>query len=295
MTSEIIVLASDHNGVELKKHLHTHIKILGYTPIDLGPYDTTKKVDYTDYAFQLGKIINEGDVKKGILICGTGVGMSIAANRFANVRAALVHNLETAPKCREHNDSNVLCLGAWNTTPQIAEKILETWLNTCFGEGRHVPRVEKISEHKQETIVFTNGIFDVLHTGHIELLNFAKSLGDKLIVAINSDRAVKELKGENRPINNQEDRKKVIGSIGGVDQVIIFDDIETMNIINQIKPHVVVKGGEWTAEEVRKRDKIPDEISVRIFPLMREYSSANILTKIKENENGKNFSSCSCE
>lgn len=291
---ESILLASDHNGVELKKHLYQHLKSLGYLPIDLGPFDTNKKVDYTDYAFQLARIIHNGDVKKGILICGTGVGMSIAANRFSNVRAALVHNLETAPKCREHNDSNVLCLGAWNTTPQIAGQILENWLNTDFLEGRHVPRIEKMSEHKPETIVFTNGIFDVLHTGHIELLRFAKSLGDKLIVAINSDNAVKQLKGSDRPLNNQEDRKRIIESIGGVDQVIIFDNIETFDIINQVKPNIVVKGGEFSAEEIRKRDKIPDDIAIKIFPLVKDYSTADLILKIKETENGKNITSCSC-
>ena len=279
-----IILASDHNGVELKNYLCNFLKQKGYSPIDLGPFNSDKKVDYTDYAYQLAQIIHNGDVSKGILICGTGVGMSITANRFENVRAALIHNLESASKSREHNDSNVLCLGAWLTPPRRAEEIVESWLNTSFGEGRHVRRVEKISYHKPQTVVFTNGIFDVLHTGHIELLKFAKSLGDKLVVAINHDSSVKQLKGPDRPINNHDDRKKVLESIREVDQVIIFNDTETFSLIREISPDIVVKGGEWTAEEVRKRDKIPDETAIRIFPLIQNYSTTELLRKIKQKQ-----------
>ncbi len=277
-----IVLASDHNGVGLKSHLYNYLKQKGYFPIDLGPFTSEKKVDYTDYAYQLGQIIHNGDVPKGVLICGTGVGMSMTANRFPNVRAALIHNLEAASKSREHNDANVLCLGAWITAPKIAEEILDAWLNTSFGEGRHVMRVEKISYHKPQTVVFTNGVFDVLHTGHIELLRFAKSLGDRLVVAINSDNAVRKLKGPDRPINSEQDRKQVLESLEMVDQVIIFDDVETVSLLQEIRPNILVKGGEWTAAEVRQRDKVPDDIAVKIFPIVKGYSTTETVKKIKE-------------
>jgi ribose 5-phosphate isomerase B len=279
-----IILAADHNGVELKKYLYSFLSERGFRCIDLGPYTNKKSVDYTDYAYQLGQIIHNGDVSKGILICGTGVGMSIASNRFENVRAALVHNLTTAPKCREHNNSNILCLGSWITPPKAAEEICDAWLNTSFGEGRHNKRVEKISHHKPNTVVFTNGVFDIIHPGHIELLEFAGSLGDKLIVAINSDRSVKELKGSSRPVVCELDRKKILESIKEVDEVIIFDDEESSNIFQQIEPDIIVKGGEWTAEEVRKRDNIPDDIQIKIFPLVSDYSTTEILKKIKINE-----------
>ena len=282
-----IVLASDHNGVDLKKHLHSYLTENGYQCIDLGPYTNENSVDYTDYAFQLGQIIHNGDVTRGILICGTGVGMSIAANRFENVRAALVHNLTTAPKCREHNNSNVLCLGSWLTPFKAAEEICSTWLDTAFGEGRHVKRVEKISHHKPNTVVFANGVFDILHTGHIDLLKFAKSLGDKLVVAINSDRSVRELKGESRPVVKELDRKKILESIKEVDEVVIFDDKESIEICKQINPDIVVKGGEWTADEVRVRDNIPDDIEVKIYPLVKDYSTTEILKKIKTSETWK--------
>jgi rfaE bifunctional protein nucleotidyltransferase chain/domain len=137
---------------------------------------------------------------------------------------------------------------------------------------------------KQKKVVFTNGVFDILHVGHIELLKYAKSLGGKLVVGINSDRTTKILKGKERPINNEEGRKKVLESIRYVDRVVIFDDTQTINIIDEIKPDIVVKGGEWTAEEVRKRDKIPGDIEVKICPLVKDYSTTNTIKKIKEAE-----------
>jgi len=284
MEDKTIVLASDHNGVELKAHLYNFLKQKGFSPIDLGPFTSEKKADYTNYAYQLGKIIHNQDVSKGILICGTGVGMSIAANRFEGVRAALIHNLESAAKSREHNDANVLCLGAWVTAPKTAEEILDSWISAKFGEGRHVQRVENLSSHKPKSVVFTNGVFDVLHTGHIELLSWAKSLGDKLVVGLNSDNSVKQLKGPDRPINNQEDRKRVLESLGCVDQVIIFDELEPNNLRDEIKPNILVKGGEWTAEEVRKRDNVPSETAIKIFPFVDGYSTTNLLKKIKQQE-----------
>ncbi|VVC02166.1 FAD synthase [uncultured archaeon] len=275
------MLGSDHNGVALKAQIKEHLKSKGHQCVDIGPYDAEKKVDYVDYANQVGQIVSQGDAGKGILICGTGVGMCIVANKFPKIRAALVHNLESSVLSREHNDSNVLCLGAWIADAETSLKFVDNWLNEPFGEGRHVKRIEKIAPHNKENIVFANGIFDVLHTGHIELLRFAKSLGGKLIVGINSDRATRALKGPDRPINNENDRKKVLESIGFVDEVVVFDDTEIAGIIGEVRPNIVVKGGEWTAEEVRKRDRIPEEIEIKIYPLVSDYSTTNVLKKIK--------------
>ena len=280
-----IVLASDHNGVALKEKIKNYLKNNNHLVVDLGPYETENKVDYVDYASQLAEIVSRKDVDKGILICGTGVGMSIAANRFDNVRAALVHNEFTAPKCREHNNANVLCLGSWITDEEQSLKILDTWLTTDFGEGRHVKRVEKLDKSKkQNKIVFTNGVFDILHTGHIQLLKFAKSLGDKLIVGINSDKSVRSIKGDSRPINNQVDRKKILESLTFVDQVVIFDELESKNLLKSMNPNILVKGGEWTKEQVRQRDQVPDEIDVKIFPFVKDYSTTSTIKKIKEIE-----------
>ena len=277
-----IGISSDHNGVDLKKKVKLHLKENGFNIIDIGPFGTAK-VDYVDYANQLSQIISNGDLNKGILICGTGVGMSIAANRFSNIRAALVHNTATAPKCREHNDSNMLCLGAWTTSEKENFEIINLWLNTEFGHGRHVKRVEKLASSKK-TIVFTNGVFDILHTGHIELLQFAKHLGDKLIVAVNSDESVKEIKGPNRPINNEYDRKRILENLSCVDEVIIFNDLNCSSLMSSIKPSILVKGGEWTPDEVRRRDNIASEIEIKIYPLVQNYSTTSVIKKIREVE-----------
>jgi ribose 5-phosphate isomerase B len=276
---ELILLASDHNGVGLKNEIKEVLMFNGFAVLDLGPFDSDTKVDYVDYANQLSNIISNADADKGILVCGTGVGMSIAANRHEQIRAALVHNQFTAPKCREHNDANVLCLGSWITPMEQTEQILSEWLQTDFGEGRHIKRVEKLSK-KSNGIVFTNGVFDILHTGHIELLNFAKGLGDKLVVGINSDSSVKAIKGENRPINNQEDRKRILESLVAVDEVVIFDDITANSLREKISPDILVKGGEWTKEQVRKRDKVSEGIKIKIYPFVKNYSTTGLIKKI---------------
>jgi len=278
---KVIGLASDHNGVDLKEGMRIYLKGLGYTTIDIGPYNTDRKVDYVDYANQLSQMITNKDLECGILICGTGVGMSIAANRFQSIRAALVHNVLTAPKCREHNNSNVLCLGNWSTSEKENYEILDLWLETNFGEGRHVKRIEKLSKEKKK-VVFANGVFDILHSGHIELLSFAKSLGEKLIVAINSDESVKRLKGPNRPINSQEDRKKILESLYFVDEVVIFDSDEPKSLVDAIKPSVLVKGGEWTADQVRLRDQVSQDIEIKIYPYVEQYSTTSVIKKIHE-------------
>ncbi|MSU54255.1 MAG: RpiB/LacA/LacB family sugar-phosphate isomerase [Candidatus Staskawiczbacteria bacterium] len=278
---KIVILGADHNGVDLKSIVKEHLSKQGYFCVDIGPHDGQVKVDYVDYAAQLGKIIENNEAGFGILMCGTGVGMSMVANKFSNARAALVHNLETAPKSREHNNANILCLGAWINSPEMNLEIIDAWFGQKFGEGRHVPRVEKFpGANTGKKVVFTNGVFDILHPGHFKVLKFAKSLGDKLIVGINSDRAVKILKGETRPINSQDIRKSALEALDFVDEVVIFDDVKTQDIIAQINPNVVVKGGEWTAEEVRRRDNIPAHIEVKVCPVLEGFSTTNLINKI---------------
>jgi ribose 5-phosphate isomerase B len=284
MTNEkkMIALGADHNGVRTKAFIKPRLQKEGYRCIDLGPYEEKPSVDYVDYAKQLGHIVNEGDVDWGILICGTGVGMSIVANKLPGVRAALVHNMECAAKSREHNDANVLCLGAWINSDEQNMEIVNAWLSQKFGESRHVRRVEKISPDPTRKLVFANGVFDVLHSGHIELLKFAKSLGDYLIVGLNSDRSVKAIKGPSRPINSEADRKAVLESLRYVDEVIVFDEEKATSLIRALNPSLVVKGGEWTAEDVRQRDDIPEHIGVKVCPLLPGYSSTNIIEHLKE-------------
>jgi len=173
-----------------------------------------------------------------------------------------------------------ICLGAWINEFDVSQEILDMWLGEPYGEGRHEKRIVKLHPKPQNKVVFTNGVFDILHKGHIELFKFSKQLGDKLIVAINDDVSVRKLKGASRPINSQIDRKKVLDSVRDIDEVIIFDG-DLLKIREQINPHVVVKGGEWTSEEVRKRDKIPSNTEIKIFPFLENYSTTGILKKAK--------------
>ena len=135
-----------------------------------------------------------------------------------------------------------------------------------------------MKESDNEKVVFTNGIFDLLHPGHIKLLEFAKSLGDRLVVGLNSDRVTKILKGNDRPIQNENFRKIAIESLNFVDEVVIFDDVRTTNIVRNIKPHVVVKGSEYTTQEVRQTDIIPDTVEIVTCPIVTDSNGDKIST-----------------
>jgi len=281
MKDKLVVLASDHNGVEFKSILCKSLLDWGYQPIDLGPYDSTASVDYTDYAYQVAQIVSRETVNKGILICGTGVGMSIVANRVSGSRASLVHNSITAEKTREHNNSNILCLGAWINDKHKNLEIVKKWLKAEYGEGRHNKRIVKIDP--VPGLVIANGVFDVLHKGHLDLINFASNCGNKLIIAIDSDDRVKQLKGPDRPINSQSFRREMLLSMKNVDEVVIFNsEDELRNIIKSLVPEILVKGGEWTAEEVRKRDKVPKEVKIMTLPLTSGFSTTEQLKRIRE-------------
>jgi len=137
-----ILIAGDHAGVELKAYLIANLKPLDF--VDLGPA-TSQSVDYPDYAEKVASSISKNPKQFGILICGSGVGMCIAANRHPHVRAALAWNSEIAKLSREHNDANILCLPARFISPEEAVAITRTWLETSFsGESRHVNRVNKL-------------------------------------------------------------------------------------------------------------------------------------------------------
>jgi ribose 5-phosphate isomerase B len=140
---EDILIAADHAGFELKKKLEAELKKLGFAVRDLGT-DSAESTDYPDYAHPLAKEVSEGRAKQGVLICGTGLGMSYVANRYPNVRAAVTWSPEVAELARSHNDANVLVLPARFLTDDDALKILRTWLSTSFEGGRHERRVVKI-------------------------------------------------------------------------------------------------------------------------------------------------------
>lgn len=139
-----LVIASDHAGFELKEVLRLELEAMGVPLEDLGVFDTGA-VDYPDIADKLAAVISQDPDRRGLLICGTGIGVSIAANRHKHVRAALCHSAETATMAREHNDSNVLVLGGRVLDPDIAKDCLRAFLDTAFGGGRHSARVAKLS------------------------------------------------------------------------------------------------------------------------------------------------------
>lgn len=143
--SRSIALGADHGGYPLKETLKTHLSSLGYEVIDCGT-NSAEAVDYPDFAYAVARLVSEGRVWRGIVIDGAGIGSAMAANKVPGVRAALCYDHATAVNSREHNDANVLTLGAGLIGPSLAKQIAETWLKTEFGGGRHARRVDKIVE-----------------------------------------------------------------------------------------------------------------------------------------------------
>lgn len=138
-------------------------------------------------------------------------------------------------------------------------------------------------------VVFTNGCFDILHPGHIDLLERAKSLGSKLIVGINSDESVRAIKGTDRPFLNQEERRSILLGLKSVDEVVVFDELTPENIIKEIKPDILVKGGDWAENEIIGADFVKQNGgSVYSLPLKDGFSSSNIIEKIKSADEKSN-------
>jgi ribose 5-phosphate isomerase B len=146
---ETIILGSDHAGFDLKEKVKKALDRLGVPHEDVGS-QSRESVDYPDYAHRVAEAVETGRHTRGIVVCGTGIGVSMAANRHAGVRAAVAYDLETARLSREHNDANVLALGGRSLDHALAERILEVWLKTPFAGGRHARRVEKIELPKTQ-------------------------------------------------------------------------------------------------------------------------------------------------
>lgn len=138
-----ISIASDHAGFEQKQQLAEYLKGKGYEVIDRGPANDDR-VDYPDFAVLVGKDVQDGTAERGVLVCGTGIGMSIAANKMKGIRAANVVRADFAALCREHNDANVITLSGRFVTKEENEAILDAFLTTEFAGGRHAGRVAKV-------------------------------------------------------------------------------------------------------------------------------------------------------
>jgi ribose 5-phosphate isomerase B len=140
-----IAVGSDHRGYELKRRIVNLLQQMGHEVLDVGPQGP-ESVDYPDYAFQVARAVSTGQVERGILACGTGIGMCIAANKVHGVRAAPCHDSVTAEMSRRHNNANVLCLSADLLGDELIDRMLRIWLDTEFEGGRHARRVDKISQ-----------------------------------------------------------------------------------------------------------------------------------------------------
>ena len=138
-----IAMGSDHGGIHLKNQLKAHLEEKGYEIMDCGTY-TEDSCDYPDFAEKVGKEVVAGNVVKGILVCGTGIGISMAANKCKGIRAALVADVFSAKMAAEHNNASVICMGERTTGVGLAEMMVDTFLNTPFAGGRHQRRIDKI-------------------------------------------------------------------------------------------------------------------------------------------------------
>jgi ribose 5-phosphate isomerase B len=145
-----IAIGSDHRGYEPKGQLAAMLRELGHHVIDVGTY-TAESCDYPDFAAAVGRHVAGGQAERGLLICGTAIGMCIAANKIPGVRAGVCNDEFTAEMSRRHNDLNVLCLSEGMPAGQDIERLLQVWLNTEFEGGRHARRVEKIKQLERES------------------------------------------------------------------------------------------------------------------------------------------------
>lgn len=153
----MIAIGSDHGGVELKNYLVGFLRSRGVEVRDFGTQGR-ESVDYPDFGREVSLRVAQGEAERGILICTTGIGMSIAANKFPGIRAALVVDLDSARTSREHNDANILVLSGAKTKKPVAQEIVETWLETPFAGGRHQRRVEKITQIEQDLGIRINNV-----------------------------------------------------------------------------------------------------------------------------------------
>ena len=142
-------VGSDHAGFALKERLKARLKAQGQEVVDYGT-NSEASVDYPDYGFAVAEAVARGEAERGLLVCGTGLGMSYSANKVEGIRAALCTSPEMAEMSRRHNDANILVLGGRTTPPEAADRILDTWIGSEFDGGRHVGRVQKILDYEKK-------------------------------------------------------------------------------------------------------------------------------------------------
>jgi ribose 5-phosphate isomerase B len=163
-----IAVGSDHAGFDLKAGLARHLAEAGHKVCDLGTDSATVSVDYPIYGIAVARAVAEGRAVRGVCVCGTGIGISISANKVRGVRAALVHDARGAALARLHGDANVICLGGRTTAMAEAIDLVDTFISTAFEGGRHARRVAEISEYEMGTgVIEANGNRDAMPNGNV--------------------------------------------------------------------------------------------------------------------------------
>jgi RpiB/LacA/LacB family sugar-phosphate isomerase len=147
-----VAIGSDHAGYELKEYVRYILKLRDYECMDVGT-DTEASVDYPDFGLKVAGLVSSGEAEKGVLVCGTGVGMSVVANKVKGIRAVLAQDLYTAMQSRRHLDANILVLGGRVIGKGLAEEIVKVWFDTPFEGGRHSKRIDKISEWEDKHLL----------------------------------------------------------------------------------------------------------------------------------------------
>lgn len=271
-----ILIASDHNGNKERDYLIDILKYNGYNVVDFGPRTdelrwSSIKVDYVDFAEQVGYAVSRSN-NRGILICGTGLGMAISANKFYGVKASRCVDVEDAQKTREHNDSNILVLGAWKNTKKELKEITLTWLSEDYGKGRHEKRVARLEKFNRDKIALVPGIFELIHGGHLELFKFA-SLYGKVIVSLASDKIGEQIKKRKLKVDYKK-RKFVLNNIVSVDEVVEQHNLTPENLLKELKPDFYVKGvipeyGQvlYPKNEkiIREKDNVPKNVEIKMI------------------------------
>lgn len=143
-SGKVVAVGSDHGGHAMKALIIAYLAELGYQPLDMGTHDSGTAVDYPDFALAVAQSVRDGIAWRGIVVDGAGIGSCMAANKVPGVRAAMCYDYATAVNSREHNDANVLTLGAGLIGNNLCKQIVKTWLETAFGGGRHQKRIDKI-------------------------------------------------------------------------------------------------------------------------------------------------------
>jgi ribose 5-phosphate isomerase B len=152
-----VAFGSDHGGFTLKEALKSEVASLGHEVDDLGTFDATTSVDYPDFGAAVGRAVTSGQADLGICTCGSGIGISMAANKIAGVRAAVVHDVTTATLARQHNHANVLCLGGRTTGLTVALDAVRAFLDAAEEPGRHEERIAKLDELDRELVHHSEG------------------------------------------------------------------------------------------------------------------------------------------